>query len=141
MKAIWLVFLLTFLVGCGSTSGTPCETTGSGFTASHNCQHRCLSRTSIFCPSKERILPKVCSGAPDCEPGSCPQGEVCYTINDAFEDVSYCIPETVCGDIDKQELAAWERFTKQLAGQTRLEQELKEQRRRGAATQPKETRP
>lgn len=120
-----LQMVIALLVSCGSTSGTPCETVGSGFTASHDCRHKCLSRTAIVCPDESRTLPKLCSGQLGCAPGGCEEGEVCYSVNDPFEQVSFCIPESVCGPMNPQEKTAWEVFSQQLAAQSRRQHELR----------------
>ena len=114
--------------------GAPCEITGSGFTASHDCRHKCLSRTAIVCPDETKTSPKLCSGVSGCQPGECGDGEICYTVNDPFEQVSYCIPDTVCGLSSVGEKKAWEAFANQVATQTRLQQEIKEQRRKDGIT-------
>ena len=135
------LFVALLLAGCGSNTGAPCEIVGSGFTASHDCRHKCLSRTAIVCPNDARVLPKVCSGVAGCEPGGCGEGEVCYTVNDPFEDVSYCIPELVCEFKDAREKSAWELFSQQLATQSRLRQDMRQQRRKQTTNSPKTSPP
>ena len=116
------------IAACGSPAGTPCETVGSGFTASHDCQHRCLSRWQVTCPDGERVTPGMCSGAFECTPGSCPDGQVCYHDTDPFDDRSFCVADNTCGDLSDEELVAWERQTvenQQAVIEARLEKEAR----------------
>ena len=122
------------LSGCGHPAGTACQIRGSGFTASHDCAHRCLSRWTITCPDGTRLSPNTCSGAFDCTPGSCPAGQVCYSDDDPFEARSYCVMADTCGTLDPAALHAWELDT--LDRQTAvLAERDKRQRRRLEAKQ------
>ena len=103
-----LTALLLILTGCGEPAGTACQITGSGFHASDPCRHKCLSRWAISCPNGERITPNVCTGSFTCTPGSCPEGQVCYHDDDPFDDRSFCVPETVCGELSDNALRRWE---------------------------------
>ncbi|MCR9094075.1 MAG: hypothetical protein NXI30_07650 [bacterium] len=101
--------MLFALVGCGDPVGTPCEIVGDGFHARHDCEHRCLSRWQITCPSGAAVTPDTCSGAFGCTPGSCPSGSVCYADDDPFDDRSFCVVADACGPLDAAALADWER--------------------------------
>lgn len=97
MRVAGLVALLVLLAGCGDRAGAPCEITGSGFTASHDCSSKCLSRWAVYCPDETKVLPKMCAGREGCTPGSCPDGQLCYAFDDPFDERTYCVPDTVCG--------------------------------------------
>jgi hypothetical protein len=132
------------LAGCGDRIGTPCEITGSGFTASHNCASKCLSRWTLTCPDGSAIQPKVCAGQSDCAPGGCPQGQACYHFDDAFDEVSYCVPADICGAaVSEQAVRAWEIASDQSAAASRAAQDERERRRQQAIDkgQPQTTRP
>ncbi len=130
-----LFLLVVILAACGSAAGQPCEMSGSGFTMSDNCRHKCLALTTIVCPDESRDRPALCSGPVGCNPGSCGNGEVCYTVNDPFEEVSFCIPAQVCSEENAQVLGNWEVFTAQVAAQTRLEHQRRFPSK--AVTEPK----
>jgi len=108
MKCLYYCLLALLLAGCGNPPGTPCQTTGSGFTASHDCQHRCLSRWTVACPDGNRVTPGTCSGSFECTPGSCPDGQVCYHDDDAFDDRSFCVMANTCGNLSDPDLKDWE---------------------------------
>jgi len=114
-----LVALLSSIVACGNPIGTPCSITGSGFTASHDCSEKCLYYNSIRCPDGQTLEPKICSGASGCKPGSCPDGQVCYSYDDPFEEQSYCIPASLCGSLSGDELENWETDASMRAAQKR----------------------
>ena len=103
-----VVSALLVAIGCGEPPGAPCEIVGSGFTARDACRHRCLSRWQLTCPDGERITPGICTGAFDCEPGSCPAGQLCYSDDDPFEDRSFCVPAEVCGPLDAEAIRRFE---------------------------------
>ncbi|MEZ5550016.1 MAG: hypothetical protein R3E82_03930 [Pseudomonadales bacterium] len=102
-------FTLLLLGSCGHPAGTPCEIQGSGFTSSHDCAHQCLSRWQIACPDGSRVTPNTCSGAFDCSPGSCPDGQVCYADDDPFEARTYCVMADTCGNLNDETRGTWER--------------------------------
>lgn len=104
--------LLTLAACSGDPAGTPCETVGSGFTASHDCKHRCLSRWSVTCPNGDKVVPNTCSGSFECSVGSCPDGQVCYFDDDPFDDRSFCVMANTCGDATSDELRRWELQTR-----------------------------
>lgn len=107
---ILLVILALLLSGCGDSAGVACEITGSGFTARHDCRSKCLSRWTVYCLDEARIMPKMCAGKEDCAPGSCPSGQFCYHFDDPFNEVSYCLPDNVCGTSpDAAGVELWER--------------------------------
>lgn len=108
MKILSCCVIALLLVGCGNPAGTPCETTGSGFTASHDCKYRCLSRWTVACPDGNRVTPGTCSGAFECSPGSCPDGQVCYHDADPFDDRSFCVMANTCGNLSGAALRDWE---------------------------------
>lgn len=131
--------LYLVLAGCGDPAGTPCSIKGSGFTASHDCATKCLSLWSVNCPDGSRVVPGVCAGDDGCEPGGCPDGQVCYHFDDPFETLSYCIPDTVCGAApDAAARAIWEQEAMAAAAATRAEFEARRQRRSGKPTAPAE---
>jgi len=62
------------------------------------------------------IQPKVCSGASGCEYGGCPGGQVCYHIESAFEEESYCVTEDICaGTMSRAEAGQWDQDSSQRA--------------------------
>lgn len=111
MRVLPYCLVALLLSGCGHPAGTPCETRGSGFTATHDCQHRCLSRWTVACPDGNRVTPGTCSGAFNCSPGSCPEGQVCYHDDDPFDDRSFCVMANTCGPLTEPALKDWERQT------------------------------
>jgi len=132
---LWLLrsmtfFLIALLAGCGDPVGTPCTIKGSGFTASQDCQHRCLSHWHVICPDGEPIKPKTCSGKFGCVPGGCPQGQVCYHDVDPFDDRSFCVAANTCGDLDAAELQAWELTTVAQQNQVIAERLVKQARQK-----------
>ncbi len=127
------------LFGCGDPIGAPCDFTGSGFTASDNCRHRCLEHRTIECPDGSEIKgPKVCSGRTQCDPGECGDGQVCYHVSDPFEKDSYCIENTMCGALETSELTAWEAASKSRSDELIKAWEEKQTRRTNAPTKPAE---
>ncbi len=121
---------ITLLLGaCGNPAGTACETEGSGFTASHDCKHRCLSRWGVICPDGSSVAPSTCSGSFGCSPGSCPDGQVCYHDVDPFDDRSFCIVSNTCGDLSKPALQEWE-LTSVARQQEVIEARLEKEARR-----------
>lgn len=132
-----LMALLTVLAGCGNPVGTPCMIEGDGFHARHDCATKCLSRWAVNCPDGDRILPKVCAGASGCQPGSCPQGQVCYHFDDPFEERSYCVPDNICGALpDANARRLWETESRDAAAAMRSRYEKKGGRSTGATTVP-----
>ena len=105
------VLLPLALGGCGEPAGTPCQITGDGFHAKDPCRDKCLSRWSLTCPDQQRITPNVCTGAFACQPGGCPEGQLCYHDDDPFDDRSFCVPDNVCGALTPAAASAWERAT------------------------------
>ena len=117
-----IIGFIALLAACGKPAGSPCMIKGSGFTASHDCASKCLSRWQVRCPDGEAIMPRVCAGKKDCEPGSCPDGQVCYHFDDPFEARSYCIPDTVCGRAPGLEQRRhWERASRDKAARSRAD--------------------
>lgn len=137
------VLTLCFMLpGCGAPAGTACSITGSGFTASHDCATKCLSRWSVNCPDGTRVQPAVCAGKEGCSPGGCPDGHACYHFDDPFELRSYCIPDTVCGPApDAATRARWEQDAMAVAAAMRAEYEARQQRRSGTPTATAEPAP
>ncbi len=131
MRILLCCLVALLLSGCGNPAGTPCQTQGSGFTASHDCQHRCLSRWSVTCPDGKRVTPNTCSGSFSCSPGSCPDGQVCYHDDDPFDDRSYCVMANTCGDLTESALNDWELKTVARQNdviQARLEKEARREK-------------
>jgi len=125
-----ILMALSFgIAACGNPAGTPCRTVGSGFHARHDCRHRCLSRWHVTCPSGERVLPNACSGSFGCTPGRCPDGQVCYHDDDPFDDRSFCVMSTTCGQLSKDKLASWEHERVRIQQQVREKRAEKEARR------------
>ena len=121
------------LAACGDPVGMPCQIVGSGFTASHDCATKCLSRWSVLCPGGDSVMPNVCAGARDCAPGQCPDGQLCYHFDDPFEERSYCVPATVCGaELTGGAARAWELEAQALAAASR-EKSAERKRRREQA--------
>lgn len=131
-----LALSLSLLVGCaGDPMGADCEFRGSGFHASTNCRYRCLETRAIECPDGALIRPAVCSGKTDCSPGDCAEGTVCYTMQDAFSEESFCIPRDLCGDYPENALAAWEKEKQVAAAALRAEYEERRRLRERNAQQ------
>lgn len=121
------------LVACGKPVGTPCEIVGSGFTASHDCATKCLSRWRVACPDGESVLPKVCAGEANCAPGACPDGQLCYHFDDPFETRSYCVPDSVCGaPLTGAAGAEWEALAYERAAASRAQSDERRRRREQA---------
>lgn len=148
MKTLLYSLIVLFLVGCGNRAGAPCETKGSGFTASHDCQHRCLSRWAVTCPDGNRLIPGTCSGSFECSPGSCPDGQVCYHDDDPFDDRSFCIMANTCGNLSDSALKNWELETVARQNEVitaRLEKDARRKKWQEAnpdnVTKPRQTNP
>jgi len=127
-----LIGLGALLGACGQPVGASCMITGSGFTAKDPCANQCLSRWSLRCPDGSRLTPNVCTGKQGCTPGSCPQGQVCYSFDDPFEERSYCIPDNLCGGAPTSaQLRHWERDSAARAAAIRAKYEAKSTRQGG----------
>lgn len=137
-RTLFLTLLASlFLNGCGDPIGSPCDFTGSGFTASDNCRYRCLEHRTIACPDGSEVKgPKVCSGPTQCNPGECGDGQVCYHASDPFEKDSYCIESTMCGSLDSGELDAWETASKDQSDALIAEWKAKQKRRNKVVSEP-----
>ncbi len=136
-KSLTTLTFIFCLAGCGDPIGAPCEFSGSGFTASDNCRHRCLEHRSITCPDGTVIQrPKICSGARQCEPGGCANGQACYHVSDPFNKESYCLPNNLCGPLSAEEIAFWESSSKAAADELIAEWEAKKQKRQPTAPTP-----
>ena len=121
MKRLTLLVVTLLITGCGDPIGSACQIAGSGFTAKHNCRHKCLQYREIVCPDGQRIRSASCSGKPDCTPGSCASGQLCYHIQDPFERESYCVAGDICGQYPASALQQWERQSQSSAEQLRRE--------------------
>lgn len=131
--------LFGLLSACGDRVGTPCEIVGSGFSARDSCATKCLSYWHVTCPDGRDQLPGICAGQRSCSPGSCPSEQACYSFNDPFDEVSYCVPEKLCGtDLSAREIRAWEEESAVKAGETRAYFEKKKQFRGKRITKPAE---
>jgi len=130
--------LILLAAGCGDTIGAACKITGSGFTAKHNCRVKCLYYNDVQCPDASSFKPQICSGASDCDPGSCPDGQACYSYEDPFEKKSYCVPANICGEQPDETLTAWELDSRRRADAVRQAMDERMQRRR---LNPKPTSP
>lgn len=136
--AAWLLpaLLAVLLSGCsGDPIGTACKFEGSGFHASTNCQYRCLETRAIQCPEGNVIRPAVCSGTIGCQPGGCGPGQVCYTMQDPFEEESFCVTANLCGSYQATTLADWEQTSASSAATLRAEYEARKRRREAAGAQ------
>jgi hypothetical protein len=130
------------LAGCGQSAGTACTITGSGFTAKDFCANQCLSRWAVNCPDGSTVTPHVCSGISACTPGSCPQGQACYSFDDAFEERSYCIPDNVCGSpLSAGQLQLWEETSAATAADLREKYAAKRAIREGKSVPTEPTEP
>lgn len=130
-----LVVLGAALSACGQPVGSSCMISGSGFTAKDPCAHQCLSRWAVNCPDDRRVTPNVCTGSKDCTPGSCPQGQVCYSFDDPFDERSYCIPDNVCGsNLTSDALRQWEQDSAATAAELRAKYEARRARQSGKVT-------
>lgn len=147
MSVKFRMFALVFGLGtslllgaCGGQSvGTPCAFTGDGFQSRHNCATQCLARWDVQCSDGRELQPAVCAGRADCTPGSCPDGQVCYSFDDSFEERSYCLPDNVCGATTSIDLLQrWERDSAAQAAASRAAMAAKRQHRSGAVKAPAE---
>jgi hypothetical protein len=114
LRVIAVMLLCTLVGGCfGEPVGASCEITGSGFQAHDNCRHKCLQYREVRCPSGNALQPRVCSGEANCQPGSCPSGQLCYHVPDRFNQESYCVLDDICGTpLRGAEGSAWELASK-----------------------------
>lgn len=113
-------FCLLLLAGCGSPVGEACRLTGSGFSMRDPCRDKCLALWDVQCPDGSIVQPAVCSGKRSCAPGDCPSGQACYSFDDPFDEVTYCVPARVCVGIATPEaLRAWELAAQERARATR----------------------
>lgn len=127
------------LVGCGQPAGSPCAFQGDGFFSRHDCATQCLERWSVRCPDGSSLRPAVCAGREGCTPGSCPDGQVCYSFDDPFEERSYCIPDNVCGKtLPSESRLQWERVSADRAAASRAAMAAKRLHHGGAVTAPVE---
>lgn len=109
-----------FATSCSKPAGSVCAIEDSGFTARDACASQCLDRWAVTCPDGEVVKPKVCAGRQSCQVGGCPNGQACYHFDDPFNEVSYCIPDTVCGAAPSPaNRALWERSARDRAADTR----------------------
>ena len=139
MRMASLMLCMLLLAACGKPAGSPCSISGSGFSASHDCATKCLSRWAVNCPDGSRITPGVCAGRKDCNPGSCPDGQACYAFDDPFEERSYCLPENVCGaPLSADARLRWEQDSADAAAAKRAEWAAKFPQRSGTVTAPAE---
>lgn len=139
MRIMALIVTIFLLAACGKPAGSPCSITGSGFTASHDCKTKCLSRWGVNCPDGSRVTPGVCAGREGCTPGSCPDGLACYSFDDPIEERSYCLPETVCGSaLSADARLSWEQHSADAAAAKRAAWSAKFPPRSGAVTAPAE---
>lgn len=136
LSKLLLLCMWIGLTGCGDPIGTACRFEGSGFSASDNCRYRCMAVRNIRCPDGTDIRPQLCSGKPDCTPGSCATGEVCYHVADPFNTESYCLPENVCGSFTPAELDAWSERSMLRAAEMRADYEARKLRRQRMKTVP-----
>lgn len=129
---------LTLPAACGDPAGAPCTIEGSGFTARDPCANKCLERWTITCPGNRDVHASLCSGRETCEPGSCPEGQACYSFNDPFDVVSYCVPLEACfqDSIPRNEIFAWEAGSFERSAATREHFDKKKRHRSGAPTDP-----
>ncbi len=127
---------LLILTSCGNPAGTPCQISGGGFTASHDCQYKCLQYLKVSCPDGTTVTPGTCSGPLQCAPGSCPNGQTCYSDNDPFEDRSYCVAATTCGDLQPAQRKQWELDS--LAKQQDAQKQRAEKQARKNTLKPKQ---
>lgn len=136
-----LIALMLFglLSACGDGVGTPCKIVGSGFSARDSCASKCLSYWQVTCPDGREKLPGICAGQRSCSPGGCPNGQACYSFNDPFDEVSYCVPGNLCGDtLSAREIRAWEEESAAKAEETRAYYDKKKRFRNKLITKPAE---
>ncbi len=131
-----LLLGVALVAACGQPVGTDCMISGSGFHAKDPCTHKCLSRWSVTCPNETKITPNMCTGNAGCTPGTCGSGLVCYSFDDPFEEQSYCVPETLCGDdLSPVELLNWEQDSASRAAALREKYAAKSAKRTSQTTQ------
>ncbi|XOV90246.1 MAG: hypothetical protein ACFHX7_10265 [Pseudomonadota bacterium] len=132
--ATWVSIML-LVSACGKPVGSDCRITGSGFTARDECSTQCLSRWRVNCPDGSNLMPQVCAGQATCSPGSCPEGQACYTFDDPFEKRSYCVPDQVCGPLDPAERRQWEQDAAALAAASRERMAAKRSQQKSVTTE------
>lgn len=133
------LLLIGTLTACGDPIGTPCtlESGALGFGFSDDCKGKCMALKHVVCPDQTQVEKAVCSGAEGCTPGSCGQGQVCYTVDDPFDDESYCIPSDYCGAaLSAEAIASWEKASFDRAQAVHAAYEAKASKRTGKPTAP-----
>ena len=137
-----LAIALAGLASCGKPAGSPCAIEGSGFTARDPCANKCLERWTITCPGDRDVHAALCSGREECKPGTCPEGQACYSLDDPFDVVNLCVPIEACFERtpSRDELLSWESGSFERSAATRAHYGEKKRRRDGASPKP-ETEP
>jgi hypothetical protein len=114
-----------------------------GFGFKDDCRTKCLELDDVICPDGTSVRKAVCAGAEGCEPGSCRDGQVCYSFEDPFDKDFYCIPDDICGSRPTaEEAAAWERASRERSDAVRAKFENLSKQRTNEPTAPAaETKP
>lgn len=129
------------LAGCGGTPvGEQCKlTTGTmGFGFDDPCTTKCLELETVTCADGSTVRKAVCAGKEGCNPGSCPDGQACYSFEDPFDKEFFCIPDDICDapPATADERLAWERDSRERSDALRAEYQRRMDRRTGATTSP-----
>jgi hypothetical protein len=140
MKGVGILLLpVLVLLGCGDAVGESCKLSSGalGFGFKSDCRTKCLELDDVTCPDGSTVRKAVCAGAEGCEPGSCGEGQVCYSFEDPFEKDFYCIPDDICGSSPTAvEAAAWEWASRERSDALRAKFEERAKRRTGETTAP-----
>lgn len=128
------VLALILLAGCGgSRIGEECKLTSGalGFGFDDPCRTKCLELEEVICADDTRVRKAVCAGREGCDPGSCGEGEICYSFEDPFDKDFFCIPDDICGSppATAAERLDWELASRQRSDEMRSRFEAKRRRR------------
>ncbi len=109
-----------------------------GFGFDDPCRNQCLELEDVTCLDGSTVRKAVCSGRQGCNPGSCPDGQLCYAFEDPFEEESYCIPDDICGvpPAPAEQRLAWERESRSRSDAVRARFEKRSEQRTGESTSP-----
>jgi hypothetical protein len=101
--------------------GEECHVTGSGFSLRDPCGGKCLELWTVQCPDGSAVQPAMCADNEGCAPGGCPAGQACYSFDDPFEEISYCVPLQACAvpPATADAVRAWELAAQQRAREQR----------------------
>lgn len=135
------VFGLGVLAGCGGIPiGEECKLTSGalGFGFDDPCKTKCLELEDVTCADGTKVREAVCAGKQGCDPGTCGDGEMCYSFEDTFEKEFFCIPDDICGSppATVQERQEWELASRERSDAVRAKYEARRKRRSEGSTSP-----